>query len=580
MGNKTSSAAPSVLEGAPQSRLEARCGKIPLSGRYHKSSEKKKTIDDDYEVSAKILGSGYNGVVRQATAKAHPDGDKYAVKAFNLSNVADNKKEDLIAEVEIFLVMDHPHITRLYDVYENEEYLYLVMECMEGGELFDRVTQCTQFTERDASDATWHMLLALNYLHSHGIVHRDIKLENFLYDSKGSNQLKLIDFGFSKMWDANSKMQASCGTLAYVAPEVLNRDYTSQCDLWSLGVVAFILLAGYMPFFGNEATQSKHIKEGKYTMKPERWDTISQEAHDFVKSLLTVDPEKRLSAQAALDHPWISNRFARQVTVDEGVASALRQFGQASKFRRCCMEMMAWSLSNEERAKVRDEFISIDRNKHGTITLGELKKVLSDKFSIEDEEVLKIFNAMDSNNDQEIHYSDFLAAMVNTRIALHDDLLHAAFKKFDTDSSGYITKDNLRQVLGDTFEGEKVDKLLAEGDLLKDGRISFPEFVAYIRETPLDDQICKNQVKDSQLKQYAASGMSFFKGAILMTRTPSRQGSKQSAAGARYDADTVRTSDVTKPDSPVLNASSTAADSQATSGKVSKRSDPKCCLVQ
>jgi len=437
---------------------------------------------------------------------------KYAVKAFKLSNVAPDKRAQLESEVEIFLCMDHPHITRLYDVFESEDYLHLVMECMEGGELFDRVSEVKRFSERDAADAMWQMLLAVNYIHSHGMVHRDLKLENFLYDQRGSNHLKLIDFGFSKVWDPNIKMRVSCGTLSYVAPEVLEKSYGSQCDVWSLGVIVFILLAGYMPFSGAEAIQTKNISDGKYVMKPERWGNISDEAKHFTKSLLQVNPEKRLTAQKALEHSWIASRNNCACEVDDSIVNALRQFGQASRFRRCCMEMMAWSLSNAERSKVREYFLKMDANKQGTITLSELKTVLTAGFEVPDDETMAIFNALDTNNDEEIHYSDFLAAMVNTRIAIHDDLIRSAFRKFDTDSSGYITVANLKEVLGDTFEGAEVESLVAEADQLKDGRISYAEFVAYIRGTPLEiHSNATAQIIDAQLKKSNSSN-SFLKG--------------------------------------------------------------------
>jgi Ca2+-binding EF-hand superfamily protein len=343
---------------------------------------------------------------------------------------------------------------------------------MEGGELFDRITAKKKFLENDAAEAVFQMLLALNYIHSHGIVHRDIKLENFLYDYKDSDHLKLIDFGFSKVWDPNVKMRVSCGTLSYVAPEVLKQSYTSKCDLWSLGVITFILLAGYMPFSGSEKSQTQNIQGGLYSWKPERWSKVSPEAIEFVKSLLKVSVDQRLSAQQALEHQWIAKRKQKKsAAIDDSVVDALRNFGKASKFRRCCLEMMAWSLSNEERAKVRQYFIQMDKNHQGTITLAELKEVLTEKFHIADEESNAIFAAMDTNNDEEIHYSDFLAAMVSTRIALHDDLLLRAFKRFDVDNSGYITADNLREVLGDSFEGEEIEKLIKEADALNDGRI-------------------------------------------------------------------------------------------------------------
>jgi calcium-dependent protein kinase len=312
-------------------------------------------------------------------------------------------------------------------------------------------------------------------------------------------------------------MRVSCGTMSYVAPEVLKKSYSSQCDLWSLGVITFILLAGYMPFSGDEATQSAKILEGNFTLKPERWANVSDGALGFVKSLLKVDPHERLTAETALEHPWIAKRGLadkgmrgmNSTNVNESTAQALRQFGHASKFRRCCMEMMAWSLSNDERAAVRAEFIRMDANHRGTITLQELKTVLQDKLSIEDEEINEIFQALDHNNDEEIHYSDFLAAMVNTRIVMHEDLLKQTFRKFDTDNSGYITVENLRDVLGDSFDGAKVDELLAEGDLLRDGRISYSEFVAYLRGTPLETHTdAVGKIVDNQ-RERARSNTSF-----------------------------------------------------------------------
>mmetsp|Transcript_35365 Transcript_35365/g.75384 ORF Transcript_35365/g.75384 Transcript_35365/m.75384 type:complete len:556 (+) Transcript_35365:125-1792(+) len=497
MGNRPGGGSFTDISG----RLEARVGKIQLSGRYHRHP---RTIDHDYSVVDKALGSGYNGVVRMAVSKTGKGQQKYAVKAFKLASIPKDKKAQLESEVEIFLCMDHPHITHLYDVYESEEMLHLVMECCEGGELFERITEVKRFSEKDAADAVWQMLLAVNYIHSHGIVHRDLKLENFLYDSKGGSHLKLIDFGFSKMWDPNIKMHVSCGTLAYVAPEVLQKSYTSQCDMWSLGVIVFILLSGYMPFSGSEAVQTKNISEGNFKMKPERWHTVSKGARDFVMSLLQVDPHKRMTAGQALEHRWIQERREKEDDVDIQVVDALRKFGQASKFRRCCMEMMAWSLSNTERAKVRQYFVAMDANHHGTITLQELKKVLEDKFHVPENETRQIFDALDSNHDEEIHYSDFLAAMISTRIALHDDILQQTFKRFDTDESGYITVDNLREVLGNTFEGEQVEKFVAEADRANDGRISYPEFVAYLRGDPLDDHgAAAAEIIDGELKKGA-----------------------------------------------------------------------------
>jgi calcium-dependent protein kinase len=456
-------------------------GKIPLNGRYNR---RPKRLEDDYVVTNTVLGTGLEGAVYMAQGKGHPE-RTYAVKTLSLKELNSHKKELLESELEVFLHLDHPHVVRLYDVYEAENALYLVMEYMRGGELFDRVTVKKQFTESDAATAVWQMLLAVNYLHLQGMVHRDLKLENFLYDAKGSDILKLIDFGFSKMAHSESKMRECLGTMSYVAPEVLQGNYNKSCDLWSLGVITFILLAGYMPFKGENADIHQAILRGEYHMAPERWDHISANAKRFTKALLCVVPENRLTAQSALRHPWIMDRCKHGGRdIDRPVADALCNYAKASKFRRCCLEMMAWSLTSEESAKVMEDFRQIDSNQTGTISMVELKDVLVKKYNIADEEATKVFNSMDTNNDEQIHYSDFLAAMLTTRITLHNDLLQRTFKKFDTDGSGYITLDNLREVLGDMAKGQDVSELLAEADYVKDGRISYEEFVRFLNEHP------------------------------------------------------------------------------------------------
>jgi len=459
-------------------RLEAKVGTINISGRYHRFP---RTMETDYVFCEDVLGSGFNGDVRLATSKERPD-HKFAVKAFDFTGVPAQRRIQLESEIEVFLSMDHPHIARLVDVYEMDAHLDLVMECMEGGELLDRIREHKRFSERSTAEAVWQMLLALNYIHSHGMIHCDLKLENYMYDQKDSNHLKLIDFGFSKMCDKKAELKRkACGTLSYTAPEVLDETYTQQCDQWSLGVIVFVLLAGYMPFSGPDEEQMKNIAAGKYVMKEERWATISEEAKDFTISLLQVHPKMRLTAEAALEHPFIANRhFEDQTHVDVGIVKALRDFGHLSRFRRCCMSMMAWSLSSEERSKVEQYFLALDAKHHGAIYYDDLKKVMVDKFHIPQGEAKRAFNALDSSHHKEIHYSDFLAAMITKRVDMNEELIHEAFRKFDTDDSGYITADNLREVIGDTFEGMKVEKLLSEADTLHDGKLSYHEFYSYL----------------------------------------------------------------------------------------------------
>mmetsp|Transcript_37213 Transcript_37213/g.106291 ORF Transcript_37213/g.106291 Transcript_37213/m.106291 type:complete len:431 (+) Transcript_37213:2-1294(+) len=410
------------------------------------------------------------------------------------------------------------------------------MECMEGGELFDRVVDRGVFSEKDAAEALWQMLLALNYIHSHGVVHRDVKLENFMYQRKDTDNLKLIDFGFAKVWEPSTKLAASCGTLSYVAPEVLGKCYTSQCDMWSLGVVLFILLAGYMPFDGPDSQQITMIKSGMYDMSEEQWTKVSDSAKELVKKLMVVDPQKRLTAEQALAHPWIEERHKDGSTphVDKTVVEALCKFAQASKFRRACMSMMAWSLTYEERLSVRDAFLELDQTHQGTIKLWELKNVLEAKFHMKDEEVARVFQVLNTSHDDEIHYSEFLAAMASSRIQLHDGLLRATFKRFDVDDSGCITRENLQEVLGETFEGAEMAELMRDVHDGCDGPISYEEFIEYLRGGAARDSHVQaaSRVIDAQL-QRGASKQALARGLESVGPEPSKRPRRSESAATQ-----------------------------------------------
>jgi calcium-dependent protein kinase len=357
----------------------------------------------------------------------------------------------------------------------------LVMECMEGGELFDRMKELKRFPQCETAEVTWQMLLALNYIHEQGIMHGDVKMENFMFDSKDGNNLKLIDFGFSKV-RGQAFAEKICGTVAYIAPECLKLKYSTQADMWSLGVIVFCLLSGSMPFAGSEQEQLSKIQQGKYSMKKERWGYLANESIDFTRALLRLDPRKRLTAQEALRHPFIASKhFGQKLQVDSSVLEAMCDFGHQSKFRRSCLFIMAWSLSSEERAAVEEYFLAMDQNHSGAITYEELKNVMVDKFKISPKEMNVAFQALSVKSGKGIQYSDFLAAMVSSRIALSNELLQDCFQKFDVDANGFITTDNLVEVLGDKFNGIPTESMLDDVDTLHDGKMCWHEFVCFMK---------------------------------------------------------------------------------------------------
>jgi len=237
-----------------------------------------------------------------------------------------------------------------------------------------------------------------------------------------------------------------------------------------------------MPFAGGSQTeQVNRIKAGKYSQKRGPWERVSKSGQQFVQQMLAVNPKQRLTAVQALKHDWLEKREHHNMRVDQDILQAMVNFGQASAFRRAAMGVMAWSLTNEERKMVRDAFLELDTSRSGTLTLAEFRNALVERFQIDDETVMAAFKALDSSHTDEIHYSEFLAAMVSSRIAIHDDLLKGAFRRFDTDNSGYISVNNLRETLGDSFEGAEVEELLKEADFNKDGKISYEEWMQYLK---------------------------------------------------------------------------------------------------
>mmetsp|Transcript_41034 Transcript_41034/g.102035 ORF Transcript_41034/g.102035 Transcript_41034/m.102035 type:complete len:352 (-) Transcript_41034:666-1721(-) len=265
-------------------------------------------VHKDYDLK-EVLGTGHFSKVRLGIHRQ--TGEKVAVKI--IEKPSGSKIAMLKAEVDILTKCDHPNVVNMYAVYETETHLFLCLELLTGGELFDRIISKGHYSEEDGRKLTITLVEAITYLHSLGIAHRDLKPENLLLkDDKEDALIKVTDFGLSKIFADDLAgevvMKTACGTPGYVAPEVLTKDtYSEQVDLWSIGVIVYILLCGFPPFYGdNDAQMFKKIKSGTYKFLTPYWDPISQEAKDFVAKLLVVDPKKRMTAADALKHPWLT----------------------------------------------------------------------------------------------------------------------------------------------------------------------------------------------------------------------------------------------------------------------------------
>ncbi|KAI9914337.1 hypothetical protein PsorP6_006888 [Peronosclerospora sorghi] len=290
----------------------------------------------DVYTLGKELGAGTFSVVRVATHKT--TGERFAVKCIKRAQLSTDDLQALVAEVKILSEMQHPHIVKLYDVFQEEKYFFLVTEFMPGGELFERIVQKNCYSEREARDLVKVLLETIAFCHDADVVHRDLKPENLLLSSAEDDaDIKLADFGFAKktaIRNGDTGLSTACGTPGYVAPEILRaKSYGKEVDIWSIGVITYILLCGYPPFHHeNRSALFRLIKAGQYEFDSPYWDDVSAEAKDIISKMLVLTPAERWSARQLLDHPWIAVDAVKDVQLTTALAE-LRKFNARRKFR-------------------------------------------------------------------------------------------------------------------------------------------------------------------------------------------------------------------------------------------------------
>jgi calcium/calmodulin-dependent protein kinase I len=264
-------------------------------------------IEEDYELfPQKELGRGAFSVVIKG--KHRVTGEWVAVKVIHKKDLGADSQKNLKREIDILKRVNHEAVIALKDLYNTKERLYLVMELVEGGELFDKIVEKGSYTEAEAAQLVLRIVSAVQYLHSKGIVHRDLKPENLLLKSNQDvTDVCIADFGLSKIVGQSTMMQTACGTPSYVAPEVLNATgYGEEVDVWSIGVITYILLCGFPPFYGKTVPEIfERIMAADYDFPEEYWDEVSEDAKDFIEQLLVVNPQKRLTIDEALKHKWL-----------------------------------------------------------------------------------------------------------------------------------------------------------------------------------------------------------------------------------------------------------------------------------
>lgn len=398
------------------------------------------------------------------------------------------------------------------------------MEYCSGGNLMEYVLKRSFLKEEEIAKIMTKAFSAVKYLHEKGIVHRDIKADNFLFSSKSSDaELKLIDFGLSRSIKPGEKLTTQAGTPLFIAPEVIEGKYDEKCDYWGLGVMLYFFLTKHFPYDGDTVPEiAKNILKSKASFEGKQWEGVSADAINLCKRLLERDPAKRITAAEALGHPWIklvTKQPKLDRTLTSNIVGSLRAFTNDRRLKREILNVLLYYLNEKELKQLHEAFAYFDKDRSGSITVADLKSVIKENnIQVADDELENIISKVDLDKEHNIRYSEFMLAALDSSYYLSKERLWAAFKHFDLDNSNYITTANVREVLaraGRRIPQEEINEMIKEVDANKDGKIDFQEFCKIVKfneykaETPKDFDMAYI-TKTTTLRSSQGPGKTFF----------------------------------------------------------------------
>ena len=437
---------------------------------------------DNYDVLKQLGKGGYGKVYEVMNKKT-----KEIRACKHLSKLSIKNLEKFEREIEILRKADHPNIIKLYEIFESKRSFYLIMEECKGGEVFDRIIEHIQnkemYSEKNAAIILRQMMSAVEYCHNNGIAHRDLKPENLLYLNQGSednNSIKVIDFGLSQVISPNKKLKTKVGTAYYVSPEILQGSYSEKCDIWSAGVILYILLSGDPPFNGpSDIAIYKKIAQMDFDFPEAKWANISDEAKDLIKHMIAPENE-RYNARQVMEHKWMNIVNQDNLANLNFDPSFLVNYAKSNIFKKMTLLFIASRLEDSEINHLKKIFEAFNLQKDGQISYQDLKKGLKELkcCHISDEELCELFKSIDVDQNGKIDYTEFLAATIQKRIYLQKEKLFEAFCTFDKDDCGKIKKEELMSVLNaDPQQEGEIEKIIKEVDKTGEGSIDYKEFL-------------------------------------------------------------------------------------------------------
>jgi calcium-dependent protein kinase len=460
------------------------------------------------------IGKGGFGRVYKVRHKL--SGQYRAMKIIQCKSSPDTAFTTIKTEINILKSLDHPNIIKVYEFFKTEKYIYIINELCTGGELFDKIVDVKHFSETVACNIMRQLFSAVAYCHEKGVIHRDLKPENILIEnSKDKNKdffhIKIIDFGTCEILKKN-KLTEKIGTSFYIAPEVLRNGYNEKCDLWSCGVILFILLSGSPPFYGkNEKEIFSKILSGNYSFRNKIWNKISEEAKDLVKKLLEINPEKRLSAKDALNEKWFKvNENPNEKNKNNNFTIFIKNITEFCAEQKLQQATLAFLVHNfapkEELDELKEIFFAFDKNGDGKISKEEFVTGLSNTNNLNNiiqnsGDIEGIIKNIDTDNNGYIGFEEFCIALINKEKILTENNLRMAFNVFDRDKSGGINQNELKYILGEYNSNAKEylwRKMIEQIDLNRDGQISYEEF----KKMMMDVIINKNKRSSMDFRSF------------------------------------------------------------------------------
>ena len=426
---------------------------------------------DDYVV-IKDIGSGTYSKVQLVQHKINLSiRAMKVIKKKKKKGTNQTNEHDVYKEVNLLIKMDHPNIVKIFEFYNGEKEYYLIMEYCEGGELFDKIVK-SNLTEIQCAYIMYQIISAVNYCHKMKIIHRDLKPENILIkkDEDGFYRVKVCDFGTSKAFKIGDTEKQLVGSAYYIAPEVIQKKYNLKCDLWSCGVIMFVLLTKKPPFGGrNDAIIMQNIQIGKY--KEHLLDEYSPYAKELVALLLEKNIKKRINAEQALNHPWFDVFKCKDILTDIQDKDTIKRFIENLKnYKRGSIiqeTALAFLVHNypdlDEVVNACKLFGQIDKNGKGKITLNDfiegLNKILKKNM---EEDAKKIFENLDEYSSGYLEYEMFIRAAINKKIFLTEDTLKFTFKFFDKENTKKITSESILKIFEESIKKDENVKIELE----------------------------------------------------------------------------------------------------------------------